>query len=41
VKEKRDEKPQGSCRSVAETTADESQGNPALSATKCQPEANH
>ncbi len=36
VKEKRDEKPQGSCRSEAKTTADFSQGNPALSATKCQ-----
>jgi hypothetical protein len=33
VKEKRDEKPQGSCRSAAETTTDGSQGNPALSAT--------
>jgi len=34
VKEGRDEEPQGSCRSAAKTTADECQGNPALSATK-------
>jgi hypothetical protein len=33
VKEGRDEDPQGSCRSTAKTTADECQGNPALSAT--------
>jgi hypothetical protein len=34
VKEGRDEKPQGSCRSAAKTTADAVQGNPALSATE-------